>query len=136
MARDAFYTTAGYPFTIALDGEFRVYVPDADMMYQAEDMAWDLLESVLPKDNEDFIRCEIDEATDISDAFLAKGYNVRLKVKFVICVVDHDIDDAYYKAVDMVESIDLPNEIMLMGTEQTDLIEVGERILVLHGDDT
>jgi len=129
-----FYTSPGYPFTIALDGIYRVYVPNADMMYQAEDIAWDILKKALPEKDDTFDKAEIAETVEIDDAFLAKGYNVKLKVKFVIDVVTEDIEDAYYEAVEEVEGIELPDGVTLVETEQTDLAQTGERILVAHGD--
>ena len=132
--REVLYTSPGYPYTVLYDVTYRVHVDEAESMYDAEDKAWEILETVMPDKNDDYQRAEVDETKDIKLAF-GGGYDVTLLAKFEIYVVSYDFDDACDEAIDYVDGIDLPAGVTQVLVEQTELNQVGDRILILHGDD-
>ena len=115
----------GKEYTIALSAEYSVLVDNNDLtLYEAEDEAWNVLEGALA--NCDAEKHEVYEVIEASPSLI--GHRVKLKANFEIVVVHHDMTDAYYEAVELVENISLPENVTLICTEQTDFIMVGERV--------
>ena len=132
--REVWYTSPGFPYTVLYDVTYRVHVDEAEDKEDAEDKAWDILETVMPDKNDDYQRAEVYEVTEVKSA-PGGGYDVTMVAKFEIYVVSHDMDDACDEAIDYVDGIDLPAMVTQVLVEQTELNVVGERILILHGDD-
>ena len=126
-----FVRNCGREYTIALSAEYVVALENAESMWEAEDDAWHILEQSLRVS--DANEYEVYETLDINPRLIS-GYRVKVKVNYVIYVVGHDIDDAHNDAVELVENISMPGEVTLLGTEQTDLVEVGERVLMVVND--
>ena len=140
-----FYTSPGYEYMVALSARYSVLVDDDfDVMaHEADDIAWERIEKALKdagfeKKGEgrpytDHNKLEIYETVEISPSIV--GYRVVVDVNFEIHVTEQDAEDAYESAIGEVESVDLPEKICLMWTEQTSFMVTGERVLIAHGDD-
>ena len=120
----------GREYTVALSAEYAVSVANEDM-WDAEDDAWQELEQALQ--NSDANEYEVYETLEIT-RLLFGGYRVKVKVNYVIYAISHDIDDAYNSAVELIENISMPGNVTLLGTEQRNLVTVGDRVLMVVGE--
>ena len=121
----------GREYTIALSAEYTAQIDNECAMWEAEDIAWNLIEEAYKKS--DVNEYEVYETLDIRTGLFG-GYFVDVKVNTVVYAIGHDINAAYNEAVDLIENISLPEGVKLNGTEQTKLIEVGDRVEMVVGE--
>ena len=138
------YSSPGTEYMVNVSARYSVLIEDDMMAHEAEDVAWDVLEQTMKKAGwekvgeghkyTDHNKFEVYETKEITPALLG-GHRVVVDVNFEYHTVTHDIDEVFYDAVAEIEDIDLPENVTLLGTEQLDFIQTGERVLIAHGDD-
>lgn len=126
----------GQEYTVTLSAHFKVFVRNRDTWkagdekWLAEEEAWNIVEDVLkyvdPKEYNIWGVTENNEADG--------GYEIGIKVDFEIFVVDFDVDEAYNKAVDVVDNLELPDNARITLIEQIDPVEVGEPVYMVVGE--
>lgn len=113
-------------YTVPVTGIFEVKSCRKEK-WEAEDEAWNLMESALKTADVD--KYEIYETRDIVPC--KEGHKVTLSVDFVIYSIGDDATDAWGHAETLVENISLPDNVELVGTEQHELVEENERMLIV-----
>lgn len=120
----------GREYTTALTAEYWVNIETESMMYEAEDRAWELLESVLK--NSEANKVEVYSIADEYKNLL--GYSFKFRVNYEVYAVATDSTQAYNESVSLIENIKLPSNISYVGCEQRNFLEVGEPVYMVHGD--
>lgn len=127
----------GSEYTVALSAHFKVLVKDKDIwqageeQWLAEEEAWDDVQNLLKHlDSKEYEIWGVADNKKVDD-----GYNIEIRVDFKIFVVDFDVDEAYNKAVDLVDNLTLPENVRCLLIKQTDLVEVGEPVYMVNEND-
>ena len=132
--REVWFSSPGYPYTISYEGSYKIHIDEAEDKEDAEDKAWDIMETLMPDANDEFQKAYVEEAKEVKEA-PGGGYDVTMVAEFEVYVVCQDIDEASDEALGLVDGIDLPSCVAQLNIEEKELEQVGERILILHGDD-
>ena len=126
----------GLEYTVALSAYFNVFVKSRDSWQvgresdYVEDEACDIVESLLKyMDRKEY---DVYGTEDVIKT--DGGYNIVVVVNFKIFVVDFDVDEAYNKAVDVVDDLELPDNVKITLIKQTKLVEVGEPVYMVVGE--
>ena len=103
-------------YTALISATYSVAV-NAETMWEAEDLAFDMVEEPLKANDIEPDTFIVEERAGMVDG----DYFLKLKVNMVVPVMATDERDALDCAVELVESITMDEDVQLLFTEQIDL---------------
>ena len=114
-------------YTVSLSAEYNVSCPDAEDVFDAEDIAIDMVEREL-------ILRDVDECDShiIEETPSLVGYIVKVKTNMVVPVVAGDYEEALRLAEGFIDEMNLPNEINLISVGAWDSALAEEKAYLLR----
>ena len=103
-------------YTALISATYSVAV-NAETMWEAEDLAFDMVEEPLKTNDIEPDTFIVEERAGMVDG----DYFLKLKVNMVVPVMATDERDAWDCAVELVESITMDEDVQLLFTEQVDM---------------